>query len=535
MRSASDAYDYIIVGAGSAGCVIANRLSVDPAVNVLVVEAGRSDRDLMLHVPGASIRNSTTPIFNWSYLTAEEQELQGRSLFWAQGKALGGSSAINGMIYARGNPKEYDAWRDAGCEGWGFDDVLPYFKKSEGSDRGASHWHGGDGPLKVSRGRPSLAIADRFLSATAEDGYSILSDFNEAEQEGFGHYDCTIDRGRRCSSATAFLHPALRRPNLHVMILTLATRVVFEGDRAAGLEVIRDGRTTILRAEREVILSGGAVNSPQLLMLSGIGPADHLKSHGIAVRSDSPEVGANLQNHVSYRMQFAVAEPITAYKHVNFLGATRAGVEYLLFRRGILADSVVPTGGFFRTESNMSVTDVQVQLGVGLMGRVGKSVLQRLPKQHGFSLGINQGRPHSRGEVRLRSNVATEHPIIAPRYFSDRRDMDTLVRGVERMMSLAARPSLAKTITNAILPPRDGSIAAIEESIRERASTAFHPVGTCRMGSDATAVVDTSLRVRGVSGLRVADASIIPLLMNANTNAAVIMVGEKAAATILAG
>ena len=438
------------------------------------------------------------------------------------------------MIYARGNPKEYDAWRDAGCEGWGFDDVLPYFKKSEGSDRGASHWHGGDGPLKVSRDvrrSPSPTVFYRQQPRTDIQSCPISTRRNRKGR----HYDCTIDRGRRCSSATAFLHPALRRPNLHVMILTLATRVVFEGDRAAGLEVIRDGRTTILRAEREVILSGGAVNSPQLLMLSGIGPADHLKSHGIAVRSDSPEVGANLQNHVSYRMQFAVAEPITAYKHVNFLGATRAGVEYLLFRRGILADSVVPTGGFFRTELNMSVTDVQVQLGVGLMGRVGKSVLQRLPKQHGFSLGINQGRPHSRGEVRLRSNVATEHPIIAPRYFSDRRDMDTLVRGVERMMSVAARPSLAKTITNAILPPRDGSIAAIEELIRERASTAFHPVGTCRMGSDATAVVDTSLRVRGVSGLRVADASIIPLLMNANTNAAVIMVGEKAAATILAG
>jgi choline dehydrogenase len=528
-------FDYIIVGAGSAGCVIANRLSVDAHTRVLVIEAGRTDKDLLLHIPGASIRNSTTPRFNWSYVTEPAPELDKRQLFWAQGKAVGGSSAINGMLYVRGNPKEYDAWRNAGCEDWGFSDLLPYFKRSESSDRGESDWHGAHGELKVSRGRPSLDIASRVLDASVEDGFSVLDDFNTAEQEGFGHYDCTIDRGRRCSSATAFLHPALNRPNLTLMSLTLATKVIFAGDRACGVEIVQDGRAVVINAAREVVLAGGAINSPQLLMLSGIGPADHLAEMGIPVTQDLPGTGRNLQNHVSFRLQYACDEPITAYKHVGVFSGARAGLEYLLFRRGVLADSVVPTGGFFRTDTNDAVTDVQVQVGVGLIGRVGKSVIDRLPKEHGFSLGINQGRPHSRGEVRLKTADPTQHASIQPRYFSDPRDLDVLTRGIERLMSLAARPSLARTITRAIAPPKDSSPAAIREAIRERASTAFHPVGTCKMGTDEFAVVDPSLRVRGVQNLRVADASVIPFLMNANTNAAAIMIGEKAAAQILAG
>ncbi len=527
-------FDYVIVGAGSAGCVLANRLSQDPSTRVLLVEAGRSDKDLILHVPGLSIRNSTTPRFNWSFTTEAVDALDGRKLFWAQGKAIGGSSAVNGMIYARGNPKEYDAWRDAGCAGWGFEDVLPFFKRSEGNERGESHWHGGDGPLKVSRGRPTLEIADRVLEAAAQDGFEIRDDFNTDEQEGFGHYDCTIDRGRRCSSATAFLHPVRSRPNLDVMADTLALRILFEGDRATGLDLATEGRLHAVRAEREVILCCGAINSPQLLMLSGIGPADHLSAHGIAVRIDRPSVGANLQNHVSYRLQYGVSEPITAFRYVNLKGAAKAGLDYVIHRRGVLADSVVPSGGFLRTEPGMDVTDVQIQVGVGLMGRPGRSVMQRLPREHGFSLGVNQGRPYSRGEVRLRSADPVAHPMIVPRYFSDRRDVDTIVRGIERMISLAARPALARIISKELNNPRAATRAAIEEAIRERAGTAFHPVGTCRMGSDAEAVLDPSLRVRDVRGLRVADASAMPLLMNANTNAAAIMMGEKAADLILA-
>jgi choline dehydrogenase len=529
-----DRCDFLIIGAGTAGCVLANRLSADPRARVTVIEAGRSDRDLLLHVPGASIRNSTTPKFNWSFLTEPVEALDHRQLFWAQGKVLGGSSAINGMIYARGHPLDYDAWARLGCPGWGFEDLLPYFRRSETNERGESHLHGGSGPVRVSRGRPDLAICQRFLDAAAEEGFPVLDDLNTPAPDGFGHYDCTIGRGRRASSASAYLAPVAGRPNLTVHLNTLATRLIFENSRAVGAQVICEGRLVTLRAEREVLLCGGAVNSPQLLMLSGIGPAQHLGGFGIPVRVDLPAVGGNLQNHVSYRMQFAVSEPITAYKYVRPLGALRAGVEYLVRRRGVLSQSIVPTGGFFRTDEHLEAPDVQVQLGVGLIGRVGGSVLARLPREHGFSLGVNQGSPHSRGEVRLRSGDPTAPPVIDPRYLSDPRDAEILAQGVERMRALSRRPSLARVISREIDPGSEVTDrASLIASMRHKTGTAFHPVGTCRMGSDAASVVDLLLRVRGVEGLRVADASVIPALMNANTNAAALAIGERAAAMIL--
>jgi choline dehydrogenase len=528
-------FDYVIVGGGTAGCVLAGRLSGDPSVRVCLIEAGPSDRDLLLHIPGAGIRNSTTPRFNWSFLTEPVDTLENRKLFWAQGRVLGGSSAINGLIYARGQRLDYDAWVQLGCKGWGYDDLLPYFRRSERNERGASDIHGGDGPVAVSRGRPDLEICGLFLDAAREEGFPVLDDLNTAYEDGFGHFDCTIARGRRCSAATAYLVPARTRPNLTVMLRTLAARVVFDGPRATGIEVLRDGQRETITAEREVVLAGGAVNSPQLLMLSGIGPAEHLRRAGVNVRIDMPAVGANLQNHVSYRLQFATSAPVTAYRYMKPSGALAAGVSYVFRRRGVLSQSIVPSGGFFRTESHLEAPDVQAQLGVGLMGRVGQSVWQRLPREHGFSLMVNQGRPYSRGEVRLQSADPTASLAIAPRYFSDTRDLDVLAKGVERMRSLASRPSLARVISRNIEP--DGantSRAQLIASIRSKAGTAFHPVGTCRMGSDAESVVDLSLRVRGVERLRVADASIMPALMNANTNAAALMVGERAAAIIAA-
>jgi choline dehydrogenase len=528
-------FDYVIVGGGTAGCVLANRLSADPGIRVCLIEAGPRDRDWLLHIPGASIRNSTTPRFNWSFQTEPVDTLENRRLFWAQGRVLGGSSSINGMIYARGQRLDYDSWVQLGCPGWGYDDLLPYFRQSERNERGASELHGGDGPVAVSRGRPDLEICQRFLDAAREEGFPVVDDLNGIYRDGFGHFDCTIERGRRCSAATAFLAPARTRPNLQVMVESQALRIVFDGARASGVEVWHAGKGRVIVARREVVLSGGAVNSPQLLMLSGIGPADHLRSIGVQVRVDLASVGANLQNHVTYRMQYACSEPITAYRYMNPARALGAGLTYLLFRRGVLSQSIVPTGGFFRSEEHLETPDVQVQLGVGLIGRVGATVLQRLPREHGFSLSVNQGRPSSRGEVRLRSADPFAPPAIIPRYFSDPRDLQVLASAIGRMRSLASRPSLARVISGEIRPgPKNGNRAALIGSIRSKAGTAFHPVGTCRMGSDGDSVVDLSLRVRGVEGLRVADASIVPALMNANTNAAAMMVGERAAALLLA-
>jgi choline dehydrogenase len=530
-----ESYDYIVVGAGSAGSIVAARLSEDPSLRVWLGEAGGPDRDPLLGVPGLLFRTSTAPRFNWSYLTEPEPELAGRKLFWAQGRVLGGSSTINGMIYIRGHPREYDLWRQDGCEGWGWDDVLPYFRATERNERGASPLHGGSGPLAVTRGAPGLPICDIFLGAMSRAGHPILDDFNGPSMDGFGHYDRTIGDGKRQSVATTFLRAPRRPRNLTIETGAMATRLIVEHGRARGVEFRGEDGVRRVFAEREVILCGGAANTPKLLMLSGIGPADHLRGHGIDVLHDAPAVGGNLQNHLCYRMQYACSAPVTAYRYMHPLRAAAACLDYAVRRRGILSQTTVATGGFLRTEPGLEIPDAQVQLGIGLIGNVGASAWQRLPRREGFSVVVNQGRPHSRGTVRLRSADPAAPPVITPRYLSDKRDLDVLKRAARQMRGMMRDPELQRVIS-AELAPGDAADDddALEADIRARASNAFHPVGTCRMGGDAESVVDPRLRLRGIDGLRIADASVMPTLINGNTNAAAMMVGEKAAAMIRA-
>jgi choline dehydrogenase len=523
--------DFLIVGAGSAGCVLANRLSADPSHRVILLEAGGADSDPLLHVPGAVSRTLATPGVNWGYQSEPEPGLAGRAVPLFRGKVLGGTSTLNGMIYIRGNARDYDDWRQRGCEGWSYDDVLPYFRRSERSERGADAFHGGDGPLEVSLGRPVTPICEAFLAAARAEGYPAPVDFNGATQEGFGHYDVTIHRGKRWSAATAFLKPVMHRENLVVLTRAEATSLLFEGTRVTGAVVVRNERTLRVSAARETLLAGGVFNSPKLLMLSGIGPAEALQALGIPVRVDRRSVGRNLRDHVSYRMNFACRLPVTAYAHTRPLRGAKALIDYALGRRGILAGTSFPTGGFMRSHDDLEIPDLQVGLAMGLLPDPGRM----LPSREGFTVTIRQGRPGSVGEIRLRSADPGAAPMIMPRYFSDPGDMPVLMRGVRRLRRVFAQPAIAGLIDHEIEPGQAvvDDNAALEASIRALSNTTHHFIGTCRMGSDSEAVVDPQLRVRGVSGLRVIDASIMPSHINGNTNAPVMMIAEKGADLVL--
>ena len=523
--------DVLIIGAGSAGCVLANRLSADPAHRVVLIEAGGPDSNPLLHVPGAVSRVLATPGVNWGYRSEPEPGLAGRSVPLYRGKVLGGSSTLNGMIYIRGNARDYDDWRQAGCEGWSHSDVLPYFRRAERNERGADEHHGGDGPLDVTRSRPVPPICDAFLAAAAAEGYPTGVDFNGPTQEGFGHYDVTIRRGRRWSTASAYLKPARRRPNLLVLTGTESQRLLFDGRRVTGAEVVRHGELLQVHAAKETLLAAGVFNSPKLLMLSGIGPAESLSDLGIAVRLDRSGVGRNLRDHVSYRMNYACNRPVTAYAHTRPVRGAKALLAYALGRRGILGGTSFPTGGFFRSHDGLDVPDMQMGLCTGLLPEGGRM----LPDREGFTVTVRQGRPASRGEVRLRSADPASPPVIEPRYFSDPADMPVLMRGIRRLRAVLQNAALRPFIDHEIMPGQavvddDALLAA---SVREAANTTHHFIGTCRMGGDPGSVVDPQLRVRGVDGLRVVDASVMPTHINGNTNAPTIMIAEKGAAMVL--
>jgi choline dehydrogenase len=527
MQSAE--YDFVIVGAGSAGCVLADRLTADGRHKVLLLEAGGEDRDVWIHIPLGYGRHFTNPKVNWLYTTEPEAECHGRNIIQPRGKVIGGSSSINGLLYIRGQREDFDHWRQLGNAGWSYDDVLPYFRRAEDQQRGADELHGQGGPLCVSDMAP-LPVCDAFIAAAEQCGYRRNADFNGAMQEGFGYYQLTTRNGRRCSAAVGYLRAARRRPNLRVISGALATRVLFEGRRACGI-AYRDAGGMHVAQAREVILSGGAFNTPQLLQLSGLGPASLLRQHGIEVVADLPGIGADLQDHFHARMVYRCTQPVS----VNDLLASKrrglmAGLNYLLRRRGLLAMGAAYAGGFFRTDPAVATPDVQCHI----MLFSGETIAPPLHPFSGISCPLIVLRPESRGSVRIKSADPGAAPAIAPRYLSAAKDRDVMVKGLRALRRILAAPALASFVAAEHDPGPDcASDEDLLDFARRKGSTVYHPTSTCRMGDDPAAVVDARLNVRGFQRLRIVDASVMPALVSGNTNAAVIMIAEKGADMIL--
>ena len=515
-------WDYVIVGAGSAGCVLAARLTEDPSVRVLLLEAGDRDTAREIAVPAAFSKLFKTR-HDWDYTTEPEDGCDGRSMYWPRGKVLGGSSSINAMIYIRGARADYDAWRDAGCEGWGYDDVLPYFLRSEDNSRGASAFHGVGGPLPVTDQRSPSPLSADYLDACELAGLKRNPDFNAEQQEGVGSYQVTQRKGQRASTASAFLRPALKRPNLEVRTFAQATRVVVEGGRAVGVEVDFAGRREVFRAAREVVLCGGAVNTPQLLLLSGIGPADELRALGIDVVVDAPQVGRGMQDHVAVSAVYTANAPISYFE-----ADKRPSVvaRYLLTRKGPFSSNIAEAGGFVRTRSDLPGPDLQLLFGPAMFVEHG---LVDAPG-HGFSLGPYLLTPQSRGSITLRSADPLAKPVVRAGYLSEQADLDVLVEGMRLTLDIASRAPLQRHSGGRFLPAVGAEDdAALRAHVRSHCETIYHPTSTAAMGSSEAAVCDPQLRVRGIDGLRIADASVLPDVPRGNTNAPVIMVAEKAA------
>jgi choline dehydrogenase len=519
-------YDYIVVGAGSAGSAMAGRLSENPSNRVLLLEAGGSNWHPFIHMPAGLAKLVSLENLNWSYSTEPEPALDNRRLYWPRGKVLGGSSSINAMCYCRGHRQDYDDWASNGCEGWDFEAVLPWFKHSEDQQRGASEFHGTGGPLKIQDLRYHNPLSDVFIEAAIQAGYNHTDDFNGPHQRGFGFYQVTQDGGRRCSAADAYLKPARRRGNLTVQTHAFAERILLDGKRAVGIQARVKGRRTRYNGG-EIIVCGGAINSPQLLMLSGIGPAGHLRETGIEVQQDLPGVGRNLQDHLDICTLVRASRPIT-YDQLN---ETLAGIRYLLTRGGPVSSNIAEAGGFIVSRhAQDDRPDIQMHFVPALLDDHGRNQLEG----HGMTIHACPLRPTSRGLLTLKSADPAAAPAMRANYLDTEYDRRLMVECARLARGIFSQPAFAPYREAEIFPGEDTrSDEELLAFIRRRAETIYHPIGTCKMGTDDLAVVDPDLRVHGMEGLRVVDASIMPTLVSGNTNAPTIMIAEKCAASMM--
>ena len=534
----NEAFDYIVVGAGSAGCVLAARLSEDPATRVLLLEAGPPDRSLWIHLPIGYGKTMWSDTYNWRFQTDPDPNMNGRRIYWPRGKTLGGSSSINGLIYIRGQREDYDHWAALGNAGWGYDDVLPYFIKSEGNQRGAIPFHGDSGPLKVSDIGAKHELIEAFIDGAQQTGVPRTDDFNGATQEGAGYYQLNTHRGWRVSTAKAYLAPARQRPNLHIETEAFAAGVIMAGTRAVGVRYRQGGEMKSARCTAEVLLSAGSIQSPQLLQLSGIGARALLAARGVPVVVDAPDVGENLQDHLQNRLTFECTRPITTNDQLNsWFGQVKLGLQWLLFRSGPLAVGINQGGCFMRAlrdghgQPVAATPDIQFHVATLSADMAGGKV----HPYSGFTMSVCQLRPQSRGHIRIRSTDPFEPPEMQPNYLATELDRRTAVAGMKAARAIAASAAMRPYVKREVKPgPEAGSDAELLEFCRNHGATIFHPTGTCRMGIDARAVVDPRLRVNGTTCLRVIDCSVMPTLVSGNTNAPAVMLAEKAADMIRA-
>ena len=528
-------YDFIIVGAGSAGCALANRLSEDGRFSVLLLEAGPEDTNPWIHIPVGYFRTMGNPKTDWCYRTEEDPGIANRAIAWPRGKVLGGSSSINGLLYVRGQPQDYDAWAQAGCTGWGWDDVLPCFKRSETwKGPNGTEVRGTDGPLSVQTSRLSRKIVDHWVEAAVAAGYPRNADYNDGEQEGVGYFQLTMNGGRRCSSARAYLKPARTRSNLRIVTDAQTEKVLLDGKRATGVRASVNGTSEEFRARRDVILCAGAIGSPQILMLSGIGDADDLSSHGIEVASDLKGVGKNLQDHLQARPVYKTDLSTVNVEINSLFKQALIGLQFMATGRGPMTMAASLGTAFLKTEPHLETPDIQFHIQPFSAQNLGKG-----PVPHEFSAftaSVLQLRPESAGHLSLRSANFNDAPVIHPNYLATETDRRTLVKGIQIARRIAQFEPLKSHVTEEFLPgegvPMDDYDATLAWA-RENAVTIYHPTGTCKMGIDPMAVVDPRLKVRGIDGLRVADASIMPQIVSGNTNAPAIMIGERASDLIL--
>lgn len=530
----TEEYDYIIVGAGSAGCVLANRLSEDTSKSVLLLEAGPEDSSMWMKIPAGTTKVFGPSTVNWGYFTEPEPHLRNRKIYWPRGRTLGGSSSINGMVYLRGHPEDYDQWERLGNPGWGWKDVVPYFKRSEDQQRGESEHHGVGGGLTVS----DLTIDDKagrlFIEAARNTGLPLREDFNDGIQEGVGRAQVTVKDGRRSSTSVAFLHPVRRRANLRVEVEALAEKIVFDGRRATGIRYLQKGVQKIAKARLEVVLAGGVINSPQLLMVSGVGPADQLQAHGIDVVHDLPGVGQNLQDHLYVYYVAKCEKEISLNHELSGPNLYLHALRYFVNRSGYLNIGVVQATAFPRvtpeaTRPNVEVSFRPMSLNISKKGTI---ALDKFP---GINASCSLLRPNARGQIRLASANPRDYPLIQANYLSDDDDLRVMREGLRWIRKTFETEPLSRFVKAEHAPGNSVQTdAEWEDFIRDHAQSVYHPVGTCAMGNDRMAVVDHELRVRGIDGLRVADASVMPRITSSNTNAPAIMIGEKGAAMIRA-